>query len=102
MAISPGAPVALRRSLDSGGHSSFAPTLQIAVAVLAVVSMPLFIGALNEYYGAAAVSEPLQLARQVFVAQLLPLSAWHGRATPQLRVPQHGSSHGCGGWAAYC
>jgi len=74
MAISPGAPVALRRSLDAGGHSSFAPTLQIAVVVLAVVSMPLFIGALNEYYGAAAVSDPLQLARQVFVAQLLPLS----------------------------
>ena len=74
MAISPGAPVALRRSLDSGGHSSFAPTLQIAVVVLAVVSMPLFIGVLNEYYGAAAVSDPLQLARQVFVAQLLPLS----------------------------
>ncbi len=73
MAISPGAPVALRRSLDAGGHRSFAPTLQIAVAVLAVVSMPLFIGALNEYYGARAVSEPLELARQVFVAQLLPL-----------------------------
>jgi predicted Na+-dependent transporter len=30
MAISPGAPVALRRSLDAGGHRSFAPVLQIA------------------------------------------------------------------------
>src|SRR5450631_4410033 len=36
MAISPGAPVALRRSLGAGGHRSFAPALQIAVAVLAV------------------------------------------------------------------
>jgi BASS family bile acid:Na+ symporter len=73
MAISPGAPVALRRSLDAGGHRSFAPTLQIAVAALAVASMPLFIAVLNEYYGAHAISAPLELARQVFMAQLLPL-----------------------------
>jgi BASS family bile acid:Na+ symporter len=73
MAISPGAPVALRRSLDSGGHRSFAPTLQIGVAVLAVVSMPIYIGVLNEYYAGRAVGAPRELARQVFVAQLLPL-----------------------------
>src|SRR6185369_16935938 len=47
MAISPGAPVALRRALDAGGHRSFAPALQIAVAILAVVSMPLSIAALD-------------------------------------------------------
>jgi bile acid:Na+ symporter, BASS family len=74
MAISPGAPVALRRSLGAGGHRSLAPALQIAVAVLAVLSMPLSIAALDEYYGTRAVVEPLQLARQVFFAQLLPLS----------------------------
>jgi BASS family bile acid:Na+ symporter len=74
MAISPGAPIALRRSLGAGGHRSFAPALQIAVAILAVVSMPLSIGALAEYYGARAVVDPLELARQVFVAQLLPLA----------------------------
>lgn len=74
MAISPGAPVALRRSLDAGGHRSFAPTLQIAVAVLAVATMPLFIAVLDEYYRGTAVIAPRQLARQVFLAQLLPLS----------------------------
>ena len=74
MAISPGAPVALRRSLDAGGHQSFAPALQIAVAMLAVASMPLSVAALAEYYGARAVVDPLQLARQVFMAQLLPLA----------------------------
>jgi len=73
MAISPGAPVALRRSLGAGGHRSFAPALQIAVAALAVVSMPLSISALDEYYGANATAAPAALARQVFVAQLLPL-----------------------------
>ena len=74
MAISPGAPVALRRSLDAGGHRSFAPTLQIAVALLAVASMPLFIALLDEYYSGTAVVAPQHLARQVFLAQLLPLS----------------------------
>jgi BASS family bile acid:Na+ symporter len=73
MAISPGAPVALRRSLGAGGHRSFAPALQIAVTVLAVVSMPLWVAALDEYYGATATAAPQHLARQVFVAQLLPL-----------------------------
>jgi BASS family bile acid:Na+ symporter len=73
MAIAPGAPVALRRSLDAGGHRSYAPALQIAVAALAVVSMPLSIAALNEYYGGSVTIEPRHLARQVFTAQLLPL-----------------------------
>lgn len=74
MAIAPGAPVALRRSLGAGGHRTFAPVLQIAVAVLAVVSMPLWIAALDAYYGARATAAPEHLARQVFTAQLLPLA----------------------------
>jgi len=73
MAIAPGAPVALRRSLDAGGHRYFAPALQISVAVLSVASMPFFISALNEYYAGQATIDPRHLARQVFVAQLLPL-----------------------------
>ncbi len=74
MAISPGAPVALRRSLGAGGHRSFAPALQIAVAALAVISMPLSIAAFNEYYGGTATVDPRNLARQVFTAQLVPLA----------------------------
>jgi BASS family bile acid:Na+ symporter len=73
MAISPGAPIALRRSLDAGGHPSFGLALKIAAAVLAVASMPLWIAAFAEYYGATATVDPKQLARQVFMAQLLPL-----------------------------
>jgi predicted Na+-dependent transporter len=74
MAISPGAPVALRRSLDAGGHRAFAPALQVAVALLAVASMPLSIAVLDEYYGTRAVIAPARLATQVFFAQLLPLA----------------------------
>lgn len=73
MAISPGAPVALRRSLGAGAHRSFAPALQIVVAALAVVSMPLSIAAFDEFYAGSASISPWQLAKQVFTVQLLPL-----------------------------
>lgn len=73
MAVSPGAPVALRKSLRSGGHKAFAPGLQISVAVLAVASMPLWVAGLAQYYGNAAAIEPWPLAKQVCVAQLVPL-----------------------------
>ena len=71
MSISPGAPVALRRSLGAGGHQSFAPALQIALALLAVVSMPLWIAAFDEYYAGTATiarhagAPDRHLARQV-------------------------------------
>ena len=73
MAIAPGAPVALRRSLGAGGHRSFAPALQILVATVAVFSMPATIALLNELYGGHASIDPGRLARQVLVAQLVPL-----------------------------
>ena len=40
MAISPGAPVALRRALDAGGNRAFAPALHLAIVMLAVVTVP--------------------------------------------------------------
>ncbi len=74
MAISPGAPVALRRALGAGGDRSFAPALQIALACAAIVSVPLWIAALDEYYAGSASADPRHLARQVLVAQLAPLA----------------------------
>lgn len=73
MSISPGAPVALRRSLGAGGHQAFAPSLQICVVTLAVLSMPLSIMLLNHVYAGQASIAPSQVARQVFIVQLLPL-----------------------------
>lgn len=74
MSISPGAPVALRRSLGAGGHRAFAPSLQICVALLATFTMPLSIAALNEVYAGHASISAWDVARQVFVAQVLPLA----------------------------
>jgi bile acid:Na+ symporter, BASS family len=73
MAISPGAPMALRNSIGAGGHRAFAPALQIMVSLLAVVSMPLSIAALSALYAGDATVAPRDVALQVFKAQLLPL-----------------------------
>lgn len=73
MAISPGAPIALRRSLDAGGHRAFAPALQLLIAILAVVSMPASVLVLDEVYAGHATVAVHNVARQVFAAQLLPL-----------------------------
>ncbi len=90
IAITPGAPIALRNSLNAGGHRAFAPALQIAVACSAIVSIPAWIAGLDEYYAGAASVDPRHLGRQVVVAQLLPLALglamrrWLPRASARL------------------
>jgi bile acid:Na+ symporter, BASS family len=73
MSISPGAPIALRRSLGAGGHRAFAPSLQICVALLAVGSLPLSLWLLDFYYRGNASVSSWHIAKQVFVVQLLPI-----------------------------
>ena len=78
MAISPGAPIALRRSLAATGRAAFAPALQICIAVLAGLSMPISIAALDEVYGANVTVAPAEVMRQLLVAQLVPLGLGTG------------------------
>lgn len=86
MAIAPGAPIALQRSLGAGARRSFAPGLQVTVALAAVVTMPLSIAALDVLYDATATASPWQIMRQVTVVQLLPLALGivTGRRLPRL------------------
>ena len=74
MAIAPGAPVALRRSLAAGADRDFAPGLQVTIALLAVISMPLSLALLDGLYAASATISPWHLLRQVLLAQFLPLA----------------------------
>lgn len=85
MSISPGAPVALRNSIIAGGDRSYATALQIMVSLLVVLSMPAWIWALDRVYDTQAEIDPWHLARQVFLAQLLPLGIgiWFRHAAPQ-------------------
>jgi BASS family bile acid:Na+ symporter len=72
--ISPGAPLALRRALASGGDAVFATTLQVVVVVLAIPVVPLWVVAGNWLLGTHGFVHPIAVARQVLLAQLLPLA----------------------------
>lgn len=73
MAISPGAPVALRRALDAGGHTRIAPALHLSIVLAAVATVPLSLIVLDALFGTGVFISPLVVGRQVLVAQLLPL-----------------------------
>jgi BASS family bile acid:Na+ symporter len=73
MAISPGAPVALRRALDAGGPRDFAPALHLAIVLLAVLTVPATVVILDWIFAADFTVTPWHIGRQVFFAQLLPL-----------------------------
>ena len=73
MAISPGAPVALRRAIDAGGHAAFAPALHLVIVISAVVTVPGSVAVLDLIFDKDFTVSPLDVARQVFIAQLLPL-----------------------------
>ncbi len=78
MAISPGAPVALRRALDAGGDRAFAPALHLSIVMLAVVTVPLTVAILDWIFAADFAVTPLHIGRQVFFAQLLPMALGAG------------------------
>ena len=53
MAISPGAPVALRRAIQAGGGPQFAPTLHLAIVMFAVVTVPVSVMVMSlDFFGA--------------------------------------------------
>jgi len=74
MAISPGAPVALRRALDAGGSREFAPALHLAIVMLAVLTVPATVVILDWLFAADFTVTPFHIGRQVFFAQLLPMA----------------------------
>ena len=78
MAISPGAPIALRRALDAGGDPAFAPALHLAIVMLAVLTVPGTVLVLDWIFAKDFAVSPLHIGRQVFFAQLLPLALGAG------------------------
>jgi len=74
MGISPGAPLAIRRSRQAGADADFALVVQIGVALLAIPAVPGWIVVLNGLYGREADLSVAVLAKQVLIAQGLPLA----------------------------
>src|SRR5262245_33989697 len=71
MSVSPGAPLALRRAIEAGGHARFAPALHLAIVLLAVITVPATIAILNFVFGVAFRVSTIDVARQVFFSTLL-------------------------------
>jgi BASS family bile acid:Na+ symporter len=71
--MAPGAPLALRRALGSGADVGYATTLQVVAALLAMVVLPLWVIISNVVLGTHGVADAVSVAKQVFLAQLLPL-----------------------------
>jgi predicted Na+-dependent transporter len=74
MAVSPSAPLLLRKAGRQGGDRELAATFQVLAALVAIVSIPLMADVFRASFG---VSDwdivPAQVAPQVAKAQLLPL-----------------------------
>lgn len=73
MMICPGAPTIPRKSLKAGGHEQFAASLQFTVCLLAIASIPLTASILSQFYPNQAWLSPQEIARQIFLAQVLPM-----------------------------
>jgi BASS family bile acid:Na+ symporter len=73
MSISPGAPIALRRVLEVGGRTTFAPALHLAIVLLAVVTVPFSMAVMNAIFHVRFAVSPADIGRQVLLAQLLPV-----------------------------
>lgn len=75
MAISPSAPMALRKAGRKGGDAHLAALVQVLAAVTAIVSIPLLADLFRWVYGVEGWDiGPAEVARQVLIAQVLPLA----------------------------
>lgn len=94
MAISPAPPMGLQRSKRASIDHAYAVSLQVALCLIAIVSVPTTLFLLGEFYHKHVAVEPSAVARTVFVSQILPLLAglmgrrmapqWAERARPWL------------------
>lgn len=75
MAISPAPPLGLRRAKNVGNEGSYAVSLQVAMCLLAIVSVPATLALLDMIFSLHLDIPPFAVARTVLVTQILPLAA---------------------------
>lgn len=86
LAAAPGAPLTTRRAEAAAADRDYVATLQLVVAALAMVHMPLVLAAFDGLLDLSAPSiTPAKVARQVAVVTFLPLTlGWlFARAAPE-------------------
>lgn len=93
MVICPGAPMIPSKSLKVGGHPKFVGSLQFAVSILAIITVPLSALILAQFYPNEAWLSPQEIANQIFFAQILPMglgvliAQYLPKLADDLRVP---------------
>jgi bile acid:Na+ symporter, BASS family len=75
MAISPMPPLLPRREVKAGGLQPYAVSLLATLALLAIVTIPLSVELLADYYRKPLTSPATAIARLAFISVLLPLVA---------------------------
>jgi predicted Na+-dependent transporter len=79
MAVCPSAPLTLRKAGKAGGSRALGATLQVSAAIAAIVSVPLMAWLLTTLHGVEGWEIlPRQVARQIGIAQVLPLALGMG------------------------
>jgi uncharacterized membrane protein YidH (DUF202 family) len=74
LAAAPGAPLLSRRAAMAGSNPDIAISLQVTLALLAIVTTPLTLLVLTRLFAPIEASaDYLEIAKQVFLAQFLPL-----------------------------
>ncbi len=101
MALSPSAPLTLRKAGKTGGDHQLAAVLQACAAITAIVSIPLVVDLFRASYGIQGWDiGPGEVALQVCLAQVLPLSAglllrrWQPGWVERLEVPLNKLANG--------
>lgn len=75
LAASPGAPLTTKRARKAGGRFSYAASLQLTLAILAVCVTPVILGIFFSLFQHLVEKVTiLEVARQVIMVQLLPVS----------------------------
>lgn len=76
MALSPSAPLTLRKAHLQGGDRHLAALLQVAAALIAILSIPILTDVFRASFQVAGWDiQPTQVAKQVAVVQVIPLAA---------------------------
>jgi bile acid:Na+ symporter, BASS family len=74
LAVAPGAPLLSRRASMAGSNAEVAISLQVTLALLAIVTTPLTLWVLTQLFAPIdASADYLAIAKQVLLAQVLPL-----------------------------
>lgn len=74
MLVCPSAPLAQQRAAQAGGEHLLAVRIQLGAAIIAIVTIPIFVYGFTATFGASIWTlSPLTVAKQVLSVQLLPV-----------------------------